>query len=159
CRINSQGVANWATLSRPAKPEAKREVAPMARRGPERKVSIRTIALQNFSLDFADRSLTPPFVTRLTRFGGQIAPFRQPGMTLSRIDLSGKLDGAALRVAGTLRPAGKDSDADITVSLAPWNLPPTSPYGIRYAGYPVERGKLSLDLKYKLGGRRVEASN
>jgi len=159
CRVSSAGVSNLSTLSRPAKPEAKRESAPIERRGPERKINIRTIALQNFSLDFTDRSLTPPFVTRLTRFGGQITPFKQPGMVKSRIDLSGKLDGASLRVAGELRPAGKDSDADLTVTLTPWNLPPTSPYGIRFAGYPVGRGKLSLDLKYKVGQRKVDGSN
>ncbi|MFL5294038.1 MAG: DUF748 domain-containing protein [Myxococcales bacterium] len=162
-RIAPDGIANWATLSRePAKqetPPAKPETARVARKAEGPKVSIEAIALEDFALDFTDRSLKPPFVTRLTRFGGQIAPFTQPGLAKSKIDLSGKLDGAPFRVSGVLRPAGKDSDADLTVSLAPWNLPPTSSYGIQYAGYPVQRGKLQLDLKYKLAKRRVEASN
>jgi len=161
-RINPDGSGNWASLSRqPARPEAGREDAPIEskRQGPEPRISIGAIALQNLSFDFTDRSLQPPFTARITRFGGQIAPFKKPGMVKSQIDFAGKLDGASLRVAGTLRPAGKDSDADIAVTLAPWNLPPTTPYGIRYTGYPVQRGKLTLDLKYKLGGRRVEASN
>jgi Domain of Unknown Function (DUF748) len=132
---------------------------PAAKRGPEAKTSIKAIAIENLSFDFTDKSLSPAYLTRLTQFGGKISPFTQPGLAKSRIDLTGKLDGARLLVAGTLRPAGKDSDADLVVSLASWNLPPATPYGIKFAGYPVEKGKLSLDLKYKVAGRKLNASN
>jgi hypothetical protein len=180
-RIEPGKADNWSTLLRNAKPAAPADAIPVAAatpvpsaapaaaasqpsapkkgKAPESKIAIKAIAIDDLALDFTDRSISPPYVARLTQFGGRIAPFAQPPQGTTRIDLGGKLDGAKVLVAGTLKPAGKESDADVTVSLAPWNLTPTTPYGIRFAGYPVEKGKLSLDLKYKIAGRKLDASN
>lgn len=39
------------------------------------------------------------------------------------------------------------------------DLPPVSPYSGVYAGYAIQRGKLDLDLAYKVAQRRLEAQN
>jgi hypothetical protein len=180
-RIEPGKADNWSTLMRTTKPAPPADAIPVAAatpvpstapatatsqppapkkaKPPESKLAIKTIAIDDLALDFTDRSISPPYVARLAQFGGKIAPFAQPPQGTTRIDLGGKLDGAKVLVAGTLKPAGKESDADVTVSLAPWNLTPTTPYGIKFAGYPVEKGKLSLDLKYKVAGRKLDASN
>jgi hypothetical protein len=130
-----------------------------ATKGPVAKTLVQTIAIENFALDFTDRSVEPPFLTRLTQVTGAIGPFAQPGPAKTKIDLSGKLDGARLLASGWVKPAGKDSDLDLVFSLAPWNLTTTTPYAVKFIGYPVEKGKYSLDLKYKLANHKLQGQN
>jgi hypothetical protein len=166
-RVKPDETSNWSTLSRAApagaagKPAGESPPAQATAKkasGPQARTSIRTIVIENLSLDLVDRSVKPQFALRVARFGGTIGPLTMPGLSKARIDLQGKLDGSRLIVTGTMLPAGKDSDVDVSLSLAPWNLPPTTPYSIRYIAYPVEKGKLSLDLKYKLAARKVLGS-
>jgi hypothetical protein len=177
-RINADQSSNWSTLARGAKaasagtgnPAGDSRMAEGGSRpveaqtpagkpsGPQAKTSIRSIAIENLSLEIVDRSLKPPFVTRVVGFGGTVAPFTMPGLSKAKVDLSGKLDRSRLVVTGTVLPAGKDSDVDLVVGLSPWELPPTTPYAIQYVGYPIEKGKLSLDIKYGLASRKVDGS-
>ncbi len=39
------------------------------------------------------------------------------------------------------------------------DLLPLSPYSGKFAGYELARGKLELDLKYHLEGKKIDASN
>jgi hypothetical protein len=175
-RINADQSNNWSTLARRATPtstgkekppgdspvaeEGPRAEAARAPEGkptgPQPKTSIRSIAIENLSLAVVDRSAKPQFVTRVTRFGGTIAPLTIPGVSKAKVDLSGKLDASRLTVTGTVLPAGKDSDVDLVVGLSPWALPPTSPYAIQYVGHAIEKGTLSLDIKYGLASRKVQ---
>ncbi|MGZ6126188.1 MAG: DUF748 domain-containing protein, partial [Myxococcales bacterium] len=168
-RINADQSSNWSTLARGAKAASAGTEKPAGdsrvaegtagkSSGPQAKTSIRSIAIENLSLDIVDRSLKPPFITRLMRFGGTVAPFTMPGLSKAKVDLSGKLDRSRLVVTGTVLPAGKDSDVDLVVGLSPWDLPPTTPYSIQFVGYPIEKGKLSLDIKYGLASRKVDGS-
>ena len=163
-RVKPDETSNWSTLSRAA-PAAGEKPAPQPAAQPAKKPSgpqpqtfIRTVAIENLSVDMADRSVKPQYTLRLLKFGGAIGPLTLPGLSKARVDLGGRLDGSRLVVAGTLRPQGKDSDVDLAVSLAPWNLPPTTPYSIKYIAYPVEKGKLSFDVKYKLASRKIQGS-
>jgi len=48
---------------------------------------------------------------------------------------------------------------DLKVVGRDFDLPVFSPYSGTYAGYAIERGKLSLDLDYKVAQRRLNATN
>lgn len=175
-RVEPDGTTNFSKLAKrpdaappaaPAGAEAAAGPAPApaapakapAAKAPPPRALVKLVALENLSFDFTDRSVAPPFTTRLAQVGGSVGPISSPKPARTRVDLQGKLDGARVLVTGAVRPEAKDTDADLVVSLAPWNLPPTTPYGVKFAGYPVEKGKLSLDLKYKVGGRKLLGSN
>ncbi len=47
-----------------------------------------------------------------------------------------------------MNPLAKPLALDLKVKVRDLELPPLSPYAIKYAGYGIERGKLSVDLAY-----------
>ena len=59
---------------------------------------------------------------------------------------------------------GKDSlyevlDVHRSASAKDIELPPLSPYSAKYAGYGIEKGKLSMEVKYKVEDQKLQASN
>jgi hypothetical protein len=48
---------------------------------------------------------------------------------------------------------------DLTASLKNMDLGPVTPYSGKYAGYAIDKGKLSLDLKYSIDKKELNAKN
>jgi len=66
---------------------------------------------------------------------------------------------APVEIRGKINPLGPDLFLDINASASGVELPPLSPYAVKYAGYGIERGKLSLKAKYLLERRQLKAEN
>ncbi|TXD71006.1 DUF748 domain-containing protein, partial [Mitsuaria sp. TWR114] len=61
---------------------------------------------------------------------------------------------------GRLNPSGAPLALDITASATDIELAPLSPYAGKYAGYAIERGKLSTRVHYEIEpGGRLQADN
>ena len=70
---------------------------------------------------------------------------------LADLELRGKAEGtAALEIVGKLNPLATPLALDITGKVRDLELPPLSPYAVKYAGYGIERGKLSVDVNYRV---------
>ena len=66
---------------------------------------------------------------------------------------------APLKIAGTINPLTENAFTDLTITLGGMDLTAESPYSGKYVGYRLSRGKLSLDLKYKVSQKQLEAEN
>lgn len=76
------------------------------------------------------------------------------------MDLAGRVDKAApFKVAGKINPLSEDAFTDLVITLGGMDLTPAGPYSSKYAGYGLAKGKLSLDLKYKISEKLLEAEN
>ena len=63
--------------------------------------------------------------------------------------LRGRVEGTAtLEISGKVNPLAKPLALDLKAKVRDLELPPLSPYAIKYAGYGIERGKMSVDLAY-----------
>ena len=51
---------------------------------------------------------------------------------------------------GKLNPLAKPLALDIRAKVRDLELPPLSPYSVKYAGHGIERGKMSMDVTYKV---------
>ncbi|MFZ2328001.1 MAG: DUF748 domain-containing protein, partial [Rhodoferax sp.] len=70
---------------------------------------------------------------------------------LADLDLRGRAEGTAtLEVTGKINPLAKPLALDITGRVRDLDLPPLTAYSIKYAGYGIERGKLSMDVNYAI---------
>ncbi|HWK85568.1 MAG TPA: DUF748 domain-containing protein, partial [Caldimonas sp.] len=68
---------------------------------------------------------------------------------LADLSLSGRVEGtASLEISGKVNPLAKPLALDLQAKVRDLELPPLSPYAIKYAGYGIERGKMSVDLAY-----------
>jgi acylphosphatase len=104
--------------------------------------------------------VNPEYSTRLTEIGGRVSGLSSEETTLADVDLRGKLDDhAPLEITGKINPLKEDLYVDLKVRFKDMELSPTTPYAGKYVGYTVEKGQLSLDLKYLIVKKKLESQN
>lgn len=128
--------------------------------GPGYMVKIGKVTLQGGNVNFSDRYVKPNYSANLTDIGGKVAGLSSEPGTTADVDLRGRLDNAApLEIGGKINPLGKDLYLDLKASVKGVELTPFTPYSGKYAGYAIDKGKLSLDLRYHIENRKLEAEN
>jgi outer membrane protein OmpA-like peptidoglycan-associated protein len=76
------------------------------------------------------------------------------------MDLRGKYaNSAPVEIQGKLNPLAAKSFLDIKAAITGVDLTGFSPYSGKYAGYAIEKGKLSLNVAYKLENKQLAAEN
>jgi len=63
-----------------------------------------------------------------------------------------------MTITGKIHP-WQDFFTDLTVGLHDVELSPMSPYSLKFIGYPLDKGKLSLDLHYLVAGKKLTSEN
>ena len=144
--------ASAAVAAAPADP-----LAPVVQFGP--------VSLVNGKVLFSDFFIKPNYSADLSELTGTLSAFSSeaPGgaPVLADLELRGKAEGtASLEITGKLNPLAKPLALDIAGKVRDLELPPLSPYAVKYAGHGIERGKLSVDVTYKvLPSGQLTASN
>ncbi len=133
--------------------------------GPEAVINIGPISLINGKVFFSDQFIRPNYSANLSELNGRLSAFSsaagQGGPQMADLELRGRAEGtAALEILGRLNPLAKPLALDIKATVRDLELPPLSPYSVKYAGHGIERGKLSVDLAYVvLPSGQLEAKN
>ncbi len=123
------------------------------------------VSLVNGKVLFSDFFIKPNYSADLSELTGKLSAFSSeaPGgdPVLADLELRGRAEGSAsLEVTGKLNPLAKPLALDITGKVRDLELPPLTPYSVKYAGHGIERGKLSMDVNYKvLPNGQLTASN
>ncbi|MBV7456814.1 DUF748 domain-containing protein [Acidovorax sp. sif1233] len=132
-------------------------LAPVVQFGP--------VSLVNGRVAFSDFFIRPNYSADLSELTGRLSAFSSeaPGgePMLADLELRGRAEGSAsLEVTGKLNPLAKPLALDIVGKVRDLELPPLTPYAVKYAGHGIERGKLSMDVNYKvLPSGQLTASN
>lgn len=127
-------------------------------------VNFGPISLINGKVLFSDRFVKPNYSADLSDLTGKlsafssVAPAAPAGATgaaavaapaMADLELRGRAEGtASLEILGKLNPLAKPLALDIKGKVRDLELPPLSPYSVKYSGYGIERGKLSVDVSY-----------
>lgn len=142
-----------AVAQSPADPNA-----PVIRFGP--------IRLANGKVLFSDRFIRPNYSADLTELNGSLSAFSSVAPAgvpqMADLQLTGRAEGsAALEITGKLNPLAKPLALDIKGQVRDLELPPLTPYSVKYAGHGIERGKLSMDVAYAIqpDGRLTATNN
>lgn len=129
-------------------------------------INIGKVSLINGKMFFADRFIKPNYAANLSELTGQLGSFSsQPKdgtVQMAALELRGKAEGTAqLEILGAVNPLAKPLALDITGKVRDLELAPLSPYSVKYAGHGIERGKLSVDVKYlvKPDGQLTASNN
>ncbi|MBB84557.1 MAG: hypothetical protein CL931_12175 [Deltaproteobacteria bacterium] len=131
-----------------------------ANEAPGPRIEIEKITLDAFGADLDDRSQEPHFEISLDALSGAIEGLSSENDARARVDLNGKVDKVApVRIAGQINPLSGEAYTDLRVTVEGVSLPSFTPYSGRFVGLAIDRGKLALDLDYKLNARHLEASN
>jgi hypothetical protein len=114
-------------------------------------LSVGATRLVQGRVDFTDRFIRPNYSAQLSELTGRLGAFRSGSREMAAIELRGRAAGtAALEIIGSLNPTAEPLALDIRAKATDLELAPFSPYSGRYAGYAIERGKLSMDVHYKI---------
>jgi uncharacterized protein involved in outer membrane biogenesis/outer membrane protein OmpA-like peptidoglycan-associated protein len=123
-------------------------------------VAIDAITIQNGTLAFIDRKLPGGFSSTFFNLGGRVSGLSSEASRLASVDLRGVLDNQSpLKIGGTINPLRGDLFLDLTASFTDIELSPVTPYSGTYLGYTIDKGKLFLDMKYKIENKALAAEN
>jgi hypothetical protein len=110
------------------------------------------------SSDFADRSLILPFAAQIKSLDGGASDISSDPKSIVKVSLKGNAyDLAPVDIDGSISPYL--GNYDLTVNFKGMPMPLISSYMVEFAGYKVEKGKISLKLKYKVVDGELTASN
>jgi len=123
-------------------------------------VRIDAVTLQGGKVNFSDYYIKPNYSASLVEVGGRVSGLSSEESRLADIDLRGMLGNATpLEIGGKINPLAKDLFLDLKVDFRDVDLSPLSPYSGRYAGYAIQKGKLTLSLKYHIEKRKLDSEN
>lgn len=118
------------------------------------------IQLEDGSANFADFSLRPPFGTAVEQLNGRIGALDNQSTAPAEVDITGNVDRyAPVTIQGSLTPFDPLNSLDITTRFRNVELTTLTPYSSKFAGYRIRKGRLNLDLHYRIEEGRLTAEN
>lgn len=118
------------------------------------------IHLEKGEVDFTDTFIQPNYSAHLTRLVGDISAVSSAQPEPAKVEVNATLDDSApVRISGQLHPLGPKLFTDIQGVAKGIELTRLTPYSARYAGYPIEKGTLSVNVHYRVDGGKLQADN
>ncbi|MDX3906644.1 MAG: DUF748 domain-containing protein [Pigmentiphaga sp.] len=157
--ITEDAPENAARQDKDTAAQAPREAA----RAPDttqRDLRVGQVRLARGHVNFTDNFIKPNYRANLTDIEGGISAVSSADPQPADVQVSAKVDGdAPVDITGKLHPFGPRLYTDIRASAKGVELPGLTPYAAKYAGYAIERGKLSMDVHYQIEDGKLQASN
>jgi hypothetical protein len=118
------------------------------------------LVLQQGRVTYTDNFIKPNFTANLVGIQGTVGAFGTQSTTPAPVDIAAKLAAnGPLSIRGTVNPLIAKPALDLTASAHDIELTNLTPYSAKYAGYPITKGKLNVDLHYKLDNDQLNADN
>lgn len=126
----------------------------------EMHMRIGEVTLKGGSARFKDASLPIPFATLIHNLNGSFSALDTKTARPSVLNLEGKVDkyGYA-KIGGSLLPFNFTNRANLKILFKNIDMPSLTPYSGKFIGYAIQKGKLSMDLSYKIKQGLMEGDN
>ena len=127
---------------------------------PRLPIKIGKITLQGGTIRFTDNFVKPNYTANLRQIGGTIVGLSSEEGSQADMTLRGSYDNVApLNIVAKINPLAAKSALDLQADVKGIELTTLSSYSGKYAGYAIEKGKLSVFVKYKIENDQLEAEN
>ncbi len=121
---------------------------------------IRELRFENGHVRLTDNVIKPAYSTDITGVEGKISGLCSTDPRGARVELRGDVDKTApLEITGEIDLFSDDLFMDMTMSLRNKDASRLTPYFRKYLGYAVDKGKMTLDLGYKIEGNLLTSRN
>ncbi|MCW8954289.1 MAG: DUF748 domain-containing protein [Sulfurimonas sp.] len=163
-QIDEKKQMNFAKLSK-LKDDSnltKTEDANASKTSKEEKFPMKIMRLHvtNGKANFADYSLPIRFKTSIHDLNGDIYAISTKKGEVSYIDIDGEVDEyGSTKLKGSIEVSDIKSFTDIGFSFKNLSLDSYSGYSAQFAGYKIDKGKLFLDLNYKIHDSELLGEN
>lgn len=122
-------------------------------------IGIGRVTLQGGNVNFSDFFIKPNYTANMMNIGGSVTGLSSEAGSTADVDLLGDLDSAPVVIAGKVNPLARDAFLDLKANVRGFELGPLSPYSGKYAGYAIQKGKLTVDVHYFIENRKLHAEN
>lgn len=127
---------------------------------PRPRIRVDRVQLAGGNINFTDNFIRPNYTANLTDLTGSVTTLASDATDPATLTLAGRVNrDAPLSINGRLNPLAPKLFLDIEGVTKGVDLPQLTPYSAKYAGYPITKGKLSLDIRYRIADDKLEASN
>ncbi len=123
-------------------------------------LAIAVIKLENGLFSFTDRFIDPAFSTSLSAIDLRVSDFLLNPEDVAPFELSGRLaNQAPFTITGEIRTLQPTARTGVDIAFSNIGMPLFTPYSGKYLGYEIQKGKLNLDLDYRIDARKLKAEN
>jgi hypothetical protein len=128
---------------------------------PPAQIHIGQITLANGNLNYTDNFIKPNYTANITQLAGKIGAFgTDTSNAPADVTLQGSLDNnSPVNINGTINPLTPVAFLDIKANANDVELTHLTPYSGKYAGYPITKGRLTMDVHYQLDQGKLNADN
>ncbi len=128
--------------------------------GKSMSLDLKELVLDDSSLTFRDRSISPAVEISFDELNGSITGLTSLGEKPADLKLSGRLNRQApVSISGAVNPLGESLFADMKIKGEGLGLTSASPYSGKYIGHLISKGKVSFDLTYHIEDHHLLARN
>lgn len=159
--IDANGTTNYAAMRLPST-EQPEQAAPEDDGGssPEWQLVIEDTTVTDSVLDFRDDNLPVQFSAHIEDLNGQLLGFDTNSDSAAQWQAEGRIDGyAPVTLSGSIAHYTAPDDGGFSFATRGVDLARLAPYSATYAGYPIERGVMAIDLDYTLQDGHLEGEN
>ena len=152
--VRQQVVADAeADVSEPGDTPAAAASSPVA-------VTVGRVRVVNAASNFTDLNLPIPFNANIRELSGSVEGFSAPSAQPLVLALEGSVDEFGLvQLDSSLDPFNITAQSQIDLEFRNLQVPPLTPYTIRFAGREIAEGTMDVDLSYRVDEGQLAASN
>jgi len=123
-------------------------------------IIIKEVSFKNGHVNFTDKLIKPSYSTDVLNIKGKISELSSKGTHLADVQFRGEFDKTVpIEIKGKINPFAEDLYADIQITLDNKDLSPLTPYSGKYLGHVIDKGKLFLNLNYKIDKKKLNTEN
>jgi uncharacterized protein involved in outer membrane biogenesis len=123
-------------------------------------IEIGLVRIAKGTMDFSDFSIKPNVKTGIYNLAGTIRGLSGRPDARADVNIAGQVDRyAPVTITGKVNFLAAVTYTDIKMSFKNVELGVLSPYSGKFAGYLIDRGKLSIDLNYLIENRKLTADH
>jgi hypothetical protein len=121
-------------------------------------VAIGAVRIANGSANYSDLWIKPSFAVGIQTLEGTVTGLSSDPKSRAKVDLNGKVDRySPVHIGGEVNLLSAALYTDVTMSFKDLDLAIVNPYSGHFAGYKIDKGKLSVDVSYKIEQRKLAA--
>jgi hypothetical protein len=123
-------------------------------------ISVDSVRIVDGSANYTDLWIQPNFSIGIQGLAGTIDGLSSDPRSRAKVELNGKVDRyAPAHIWGEVNLLAATSYTDLKMTFKGVELSSVTPYSGRFAGYKIEKGKLSIDLAYHIEERQLKADH
>jgi len=123
-------------------------------------MSIGTVQFTNGSAHFADYWIQPNYAVAIQGLNGTVSGLSSDPQSRATLKLEGKVDRyAPVHIDGQINLLAATAYTDIKMGFKGVDMSSVTPYSGRFAGYKIDKGKVSADLSYHVEDRKLTADH